>query len=166
MLLRLPRFVGARVIKTGIAVSLATGVMSLFDPTHGLVGAGVSAAIMISPGQQEGKEWARNQFWAALIGALCGAVIGQFTGWAPWLTGLVVMFLIVLYSKLGYHGAILGGLSNCLFILEHTDRGWEYAGFRFLASVFGLGIGWIVNRYVLPYKPPQPSVMEDESNSK
>lgn len=154
--LRLPRMVGARLIKTGIAVSLATGLMSFFDPTRGLVGAGVSAALMIAPDDQVGKEWARNQFIAAFLGALAGALIGRWIGWAPWLTGVVVMMLILVFSKLGYTGAIIGGLSNCLFILEHTDRGYEYAAYRFLSSVAGLLIGWLVNRYLFPYKPQAP----------
>lgn len=146
----LTRVCGPRVLKTGLAVSLATGLMSLFDSTHGLVGAGVSAALMIAPSQAAGKEWARTQFVAALIGAFTGAVVGQFVGWAPWLTGIVAMGLILVYNRLGYHRAIVGGLSNCLFILEHTDRGWEYAFFRFTASVAGLVIGWLVNRCLFP----------------
>lgn len=161
MRFRLPR-IGARLIKTGIAVTLATGMMSFFDPTRGLVGAGVSAALMIAPDERAGREWARNQFAAAFIGALAGALIGQLVGWAPWLTGLVVMFLILIYSRLGYTGAIIGGLSNCLFILEHTERGYEYAAFRFLASAAGLAIGWAVNRYVIPYKAPAEPVRSVE----
>lgn len=155
MRLRLPRRIGARLIKTGLAVSLATGLMSLVDPTHGLVGAGVSAALMIAPSKEAGKEWAKTQFCAAAFGALVGAVVGQFIGWAPWLSGLVVAGLILALTEMNLAGAIGGGLSNCLFILEHTEHGWKYAAFRFAASVVGLIIGWVVNVYVLPYRPPQ-----------
>jgi uncharacterized membrane protein YgaE (UPF0421/DUF939 family) len=156
---RLSKIVGARLIKTGLAVSLSTGIMSYFDPTHGLVGAGVSAAIMIAPDHHVGKEWARNQFMAAALGALLGLVIGHFIGWAPWLSGLAAMLLISLYARTGYTGAIVGGLGNCLFILEHTDKGGEYALFRFAASMVGLVIGYLINRYVLPHRrlsPVQP----------
>lgn len=158
--LKPPKLVGARLIKTGIAVSLATGIMSHFDTTHGLVGAGVSAAIMIAPDPKNGKEWARNQFMAAFMGALMGLVIGRFIGWAPWLSGLAAMLLIFLYAQTGYTGAIVGGLGNLLFILEHTDRGPEYALFRFTASVAGLVIGFLVNRYVLPYRPAPQGTAE------
>ena len=151
------RFVGARLVKTGLAVSLATGLMSQVDTTRGLVGAGVSAALMIAPDQKSGKEWARNQFAAAFVGALLGFVMGLFVGWAPWLSGLAAMLLIAIFAKTGYTGAIVGGLGNCLFILEHTDRGAEYALFRFGASAAGLVIGWLVNRYVLPYRPAHPA---------
>jgi uncharacterized membrane protein YgaE (UPF0421/DUF939 family) len=160
------RFIGARLVKTGLAVSLATGLMSLVDPTRGLVGAGVSAAIMIAPDQKSGKEWARNQFIAAFAGALLGFVMGQFVGWAPWLTGIAAMLLITVFAKTGYTGAIVGGLGNALFILEHTDRGAEYAMFRFGASVVGLIVGFLVNRYVLPYRPghatPHPVHQADQ----
>lgn len=154
MIRLLPRIVGARLIKTGLAVSLATGLMSLIDPTRGLVGAGVSAAIMIAPDNKVGKEWARNQFAAAFAGALAGALAARLIGWAPWLTGLIVMLLIAAYAHLGYTGAIIGGLSNCLFIMEHPDRGWEYAAFRVVSSLAGLLIGYGVNRWVLPYRAP------------
>lgn len=154
MRLRLPRRIGGRLIKTGLAVTLATGLMSFVDPTHGLVGAGVSAALMIAPNDNAGKQWAKTQFCAAALGALVGAVVGQFIGWAPWLSGLVVMGLILAFTEMGLTAAIGGGLSNCLFILEHTDHGWKYAAFRFLASVAGLVIGWAVNRFFLPYHPP------------
>lgn len=162
---RLSKIVGARLIKTGLAVSLSTGIMSYFDTTHGLVGAGVSAAIMIAPDDQVSKEWGRNQFMAAAVGALLGLVIGRFIGWAPWLSGLAAMLLISLYARSGYSAAIIGGLGNCLFILEHTDRGPEYALFRFMASIVGLVIGYLVNRYVMPYKRPAPKpaqTKEDE----
>jgi uncharacterized membrane protein YgaE (UPF0421/DUF939 family) len=154
MRLRFPRRIGARLIKTGLAVTLATGLMSFVDPTHGLVGAGVSAALMISPSEQTGKQWAKTQFFAAALGALVGAVVGQLIGWAPWLSGLVVMGLILAFTEMGLTAAIGGGLSNCLFILEHADHGWKFAAFRFLASVAGLVIGWAVNRFILPYRPP------------
>jgi uncharacterized membrane protein YgaE (UPF0421/DUF939 family) len=127
--------------------------MSLIDPTHGLVGAGVSAALMIAPSKEEGNEWAKTQFFAAALGALVGAVVGQFIGWAPWLSGLVVVSLILAFNGLRLQAAIGGGLSNCLFILEHTDQGWKYAAFRFLASIAGLLIGYAVNSLVLPYRP-------------
>ncbi|HWI53109.1 MAG TPA: aromatic acid exporter family protein [Symbiobacteriaceae bacterium] len=164
---RLSKIVGARLIKTGLAVSLSTGIMSYFDPTHGLVGAGVSAAIMIAPDDKVSKEWGRNQFMAAALGALLGLVIGHFIGWAPWLSGIAAMLLISLYARTGYSAAIVGGLGNCLFILEHTDRGSEYALFRFTASMVGLVIGYLVNRYVLPYRrpaaqPTQEKLAEDE----
>lgn len=159
----LTRFIGARLIKTGLAVSLATGLMSLVDTTHGLVGAGVSAALMIAPDEHSGRQWARNQFMAAFAGALFGFVIGRFVGWAPWLSGLAAMILIAFYAKTNYTASIVAGLGNCLFILEHTDRGAEYAFFRFGASVVGLVIGWLVNRYVFPYRPPvQVTAAEQE----
>lgn len=161
MRLRLPRRIGARLIKTGLAVSLATGLMSLVDPTRGLVGAGVSAALMIAPSKEAGKQWAKTQFFAAAFGALVGAVVGQFIGWAPWLSGLVVVGLILALTEMNLAGAIGGGLSNCLFILEHTEHGWKYAAFRFTASVVGLAIGYAVNTYVLPYRPEEANGRSD-----
>lgn len=146
--------VGPRLIKTGIAVSLACGLMSLVDPTKGLVGAGVSAALMIAPDEHVGRQWARNQFLAAFLGVLTGAVAGWLLGYAPWFTGPVVMVVILLYTRLGYPAAAIGGVTNALFILEHADRGFLFAAFRFTSSVVGLVIGWLVNRYVLPYTPP------------
>lgn len=139
-------------IKTALAVSLATGGMSFVDTTHGLVGAGVSAWLMIAPSPQLGREWARNQFLGALLGAFTGAVVGQFIGWAPFLSGPVLVVLMLVCLHLGAKSAIGGAVANCLFILEHTDRGWEYASFRFLSSVFGLIVGYLVNRYVFPYR--------------
>lgn len=161
MRLRFPRRIGSRIIKTGLAVSLSTGLMSFVDPTHGLVGAGVSAALMIAPNDHVGKQWAKIQFSAAALGALVGAVVGQFIGWAPWLSGLVVIGLILAFTEMGMSAAISGGLSNCLFILEHTDHGWRYAIFRFAASVVGLVIGYLVNRFVFPYRPAEGATREN-----
>lgn len=148
--------VGPRLIKTGIAVSLACGLMSLVDPTKGLVGAGVSAALMIAPDDHVGRQWARNQFLAALFGVFTGAVAGWLLGYAPWFAGPVVMVVILLYTRLGYPAAAIGGVTNALFILEHADRGFLFAAFRFTSSVVGLVIGWLVNRYVLPHRPAAP----------
>lgn len=150
---RVFRVVGPRLIKTGIAVSLACGLMSLVDPTKGLVGAGVSAALMIAPDEHVGREWARNQFLAAFLGVFTGAVAGWLLGYAPWFAGPVVMVVILLYARLGYPAAAIGGVTNALFILEHADLGFLFAAYRFTSSVVGLIIGWLVNRYVLPYSP-------------
>lgn len=154
---RMVGFVGARLIKTAIAVSLSTGLMSFWDTTHGLVGAGVCSCLMIAPDEDLGKTWGRHQFMAALVGAAMGALIGRFVGWAPWLSGISVVALILVYRKLGYTEAILGGVANMLFILEHADKGNTYAFFRFTASVVGLVFGYLVNRFVLPYRPQERS---------
>lgn len=144
------RLLGARTLKTGLAVSLACGLWSLVDITNGLVGAGTCAALMIAPDSQVGRHWARNQFAAALIGVLVGAVSAYLFGWAPMLTGPVAITLILVYTRMGVPGAIIPGLSNSLFIMEHSQDGATYAFYRLMASLLGLVIGWAVNRYVLP----------------
>lgn len=143
-------------MKTALAVSTATGIMAFFDTTHGLVGAGVSAWLMIAPSSDMGKEWARSQFLGALLGALVGAGVGHFIGWAPFLSGPVLVLLMLLTIQLGAKSALNAAVVNCLFILEHTDRSWEYAVFRIMAAMFGLAVGYLVNRYVMPYQAPEP----------
>jgi uncharacterized membrane protein YgaE (UPF0421/DUF939 family) len=143
-------------MKTALAVSIATSVMAFFDTTHGLVGAGVSAWLMIAPSSEMGKEWARNQFLGALLGAVVGATVGHFIGWAPLLSGPVLVLLMLVTIQLGAKSALNAAVVHCLFILEHTDRSWEYAAFRITAALFGLVVGYLVNRYVLPYTAPKP----------
>ena len=144
--------IGARVIKTGIAVTITMYLCKLlgFDPAF--FGA-VSAVINMQPSIFLTLRAAQDQILVHILGVGAGFFFGYFIGVNPVSAGLIVMLLIPIYIKLKLHSGITMGIVAALFVLSSsTDEFLVHALARTGVIFVGLGSAMFVNVVLWPPK--------------
>ncbi|WP_033541597.1 FUSC family protein [Planococcus sp. CAU13] len=143
---------GARILKTGVAISLALFLASLLElPSP--VFAGVAAIFAIQPSIYRSYLTLLEQVYGNLIGAVI-AVIFVLTIGSNYLTiGLAAILTIVLMLKLNLEKTVPLTLVTIIIIMDsHTTNFLSFASLRFLTVLLGIFSAFIVNMIFLPPK--------------
>ncbi|MBP2626590.1 MAG: hypothetical protein H6Q68_1301 [Firmicutes bacterium] len=144
--------IGARVIKTGIAVAITMFFCKYFDLEPALFGA-VSAVINMQPSIFLTLRAARDQILVHILGIAAGFFFGYFLGVNPFSAGFIVILLIPIYIKLKLHSGITMGIVAALFVLSsNTDEFLIHALVRTGVIFIGLGSAMLVNVLLWPPK--------------
>ncbi|HWQ61638.1 MAG TPA: aromatic acid exporter family protein [Negativicutes bacterium] len=142
--------IGARVIKTGIAVAITMFLCRFLGLEPAFFGA-VSAVINIQPSIFLTMREARNQIFVHVLGVGSGFLFGYFIGVNPLSAGLIVVLLIPLLSKLKLNNGITMGIVAALFVLSsNTDEFMVHALARTGVIFVGLGSAMLVNVFLWP----------------
>lgn len=142
--------IGARVIKTGIAVAITMFLCRLLGLEPAFFGA-VSAVINIQPSIFLTLKEARNQILVHVLGVGAGFLFGYFLGVNPLSAGLIVILLIPLFSKLKLNNGITMGIVAALFVLSsNTEEFMVHALARTGVIFVGLGSAMFVNVFLWP----------------
>ena len=144
--------IGARVIKTGIAVAITMFLCKFLGFEPAFFGA-VSAVINIQPSIFLTFRAARDQIFVHILGIAAGFFFGYFLGVNPLSAGLIVMLLIPIYIKLKLHSGITMGIVAALFVLSsNTDEFLTHALARTGVIFVGLGSAMLINVLLWPPK--------------
>lgn len=144
--------IGARVIKTGIAVAITMFLCKFLGFEPAFFGA-VSAVINIQPSIFLTFRAARDQIFVHVLGIAAGFFFGYFLGVNPLSAGLIVMMLIPIYIKLKLHSGITMGIVAALFVLSSsTDEFLTHALARTGVIFVGLGSAMLINVLLWPPK--------------
>lgn len=144
--------IGARVIKTGIAVSITMFICRLLNLEPAFFGA-VSAVINMQPSIFLTLRAARDQIFVHVLGVAAGFFFGYFLGVNPLSAGLIVMLLIPIYIKMKLHSGITMGIVAALFVLSSsTEEFFVHALARTGVIFVGLGSAMFVNVLLWPPK--------------
>lgn len=142
--------IGARVLKTGIAVAITMFLCKLLALEPAFFGA-VSAVINIQPSIFLTLKEARNQIFVHVLGVGAGFFFGYFIGVNPLSAGLIVVLLIPLLSRLKLNNGITMGIVAALFVLSaNTEEFLVHALARTGVIFVGLGSAMIVNVFLWP----------------
>ncbi|WP_425059057.1 hypothetical protein SCACP_37090 [Sporomusa carbonis] len=142
--------IGARVIKTGIAVAITMFFCKSLGLEPAFFGA-VSAVINMQPSIFLTLRAARDQILVHILGVAAGFFFGYFLGVNPMSAGLIVMLLIPLYIKLKLHSGITMGIVAALFVLSSsTEEFFMHALARTGVIFVGLGSAMLVNVMLWP----------------
>lgn len=142
---------GARLIKTGIAVSITMFICKLLGLEPALFGA-VSAVINLQPSLRLTFEAAREQLLVHALGVLIAFVVGFTIGASPIAMGIVVMIIIWLYSLLHLQRGVLMGIVAAIFVMSSApDQFISHALSRSAVIFIGLVVALAVN--VLLFRP-------------
>ncbi|BBW98696.1 aromatic acid exporter family protein [Geobacillus sp. FSL W8-0032] len=144
---------GARILKTGIAVALALFLGALFHfPSP--VFAGISAVFAMQPTIYRSYLSLIEQVQANVIGALFAIAAVLILGRDPLIVGLTIMIVIALCLKMRLESSTISvALVTVIAIMEYTDRQFiEFAAIRFLTIMLGLFAAFLVNLIFLPPK--------------
>jgi len=152
--------IGARVIKTGIAVAITMFFCKYLGLEPALFGA-VSAVINMQPSIFLTLRAARDQIFVHIIGIAAGFFFGYFLGVNPLSAGFIVMLLIPMYIKLKLHSGITMGIVAALFVLSSsTDEFLIHALVRTGVIFIGLGSAMLVN--VLLWPPRYAKLLKEK----
>jgi uncharacterized membrane protein YgaE (UPF0421/DUF939 family) len=144
--------IGARVIKTGIAVAITMYICKLLGLEPAFFGA-VSAVINIQPSIFLTLRAARDQIFVHIIGIVAGFFFGYFLGVNPFSAGLIVILLIPIYIKLKLHSGITMGIVAALFVLSSSTEEFMIHALARSGVIFvGLGSAMLVNVLLWPPK--------------
>ena len=142
--------IGARVIKTGIAVAITMFLCKFFGLDPAFFGA-VSAVINMQPSIFLTVRAGQDQILVHILGVAAGFFFGYFLGVNPLSAGLIVMLLIPIYIKLKLHSGITMGIVAALFVLSSsTDEFLTHAFTRTGVIFIGLGSAMFVNVLLWP----------------
>lgn len=143
---------GARILKTGIAITLALFLATAFQ-LPSVAFAGISAIFAIQPTIYRSYISIIEQIQANIIGALLALGFGLLFGSHPVITGLTAIIVIAINLKLKAEKTVPVALVTVIAILETPgDDFTETAFIRFFTILLGILAAFIVNLVFLPPK--------------
>jgi uncharacterized membrane protein YgaE (UPF0421/DUF939 family) len=145
---------GARVIKTGIAVILALAIASLLPKEAGLKAiAAVSAVVAMQPSVYRSIKTIADRANGNIIGAVLAVLMVTAFGNHFVIMGVTVILLIAILFRFNLaHVATLASVTALIIMGQHTGNFYVSAFFRFILVMIGVLSSSIVNLIFLPPK--------------
>lgn len=143
---------GARIVKTGVAIVLALFLAELLGLPH-TVFAGISAIFAIQPSIYRSYLRIVEQIQGNVIGAVIAVAFVLIFGHQLVLIGLAAVVIILIMNKLGLENSISMALVMMIAIMEIKDDAFlTYALLRFTTIVIGVLAAFLVNLLFMPPK--------------
>ncbi|MBM7693596.1 uncharacterized membrane protein YgaE (UPF0421/DUF939 family) [Peribacillus deserti] len=143
---------GARILKTGIAIILAIYVTQFFDMPSPVFAA-IAAVFAIQPTIYRSYITILEQVQANLVGAFIAVTFVLLFGNEPFIIGLAAIIVISLNLKFNMKNSISIALVTLIAIMESQSGDFlDFAMLRFLTILIGIISAFIVNLIFLPPK--------------
>lgn len=143
---------GARIFKTGVAVTLAL-LLANWAKVPSPVFAGISAVFAMQPTIYRSYLSLIEQLQANVIGAVFAIASVLLFGHDPFVIGLTAILVIALCLRLHLESTISMALVTVIAIMEYTEANFiQFAIVRFLTIMLGVLAAFIVNCIFLPPK--------------
>lgn len=145
---------GARILKTGIAIILAVSIASLLPMNTGMITvAGIAAVVAMQPSVYRTFKTIIDQFQGNVIGALLAVAMVTVFGNNIIIMGATVILLIALLFKMNIaHVATLATVTALVIMGQHDGSFYISAFYRFSLVMIGVISSFIVNLTFLPPK--------------
>ncbi len=142
--------IGPRVLKTGLAVTLALYVCSLLH-LESAVFAGMAAIFTMQPSIYRTWKQAWDQVQTNILGAIIAFLGLYFLGNDPFSIGLVMIIVIIISMKLKMADTISLTLVTVLAIMSAPgDEDYLFALQRFSLTFIGMACALLINIFVSP----------------
>jgi uncharacterized membrane protein YgaE (UPF0421/DUF939 family) len=143
---------GARILKTGIAITLALFLATLIG-LPAPVFAGIAAVFAIQPSIYRSYLSVIEQFQANVIGAVFAVIFVLLFGNDPFIIGLTAIIVIGLNIKLKIEKTISVSIVTVIAIMESPGEQFiEFSLLRFSTIMLGILSAFIVNLVFIPPK--------------
>jgi uncharacterized membrane protein YgaE (UPF0421/DUF939 family) len=142
---------GARMLKTGIAVTLALYISSWLDLSPHVISA-VAAIFAMQPSIYRSWRYFLDQLQTNTLGAIIAVLAGYFFSNEPIAIGLVCILVIMVCLKLKMGDTIGLTLVTVIAVMEASGQ-WDFALNRFSLSLVGIVSAFLINILVFPPKP-------------
>ncbi len=147
---------GARIIKTGLAVSLSMYICNVFSIQPAIF-AGAATVLNMQPSVGQSIFNAREQLYVHFTSIGAALLLGLVIGPNPISMGLATVLVIYLCIRFKWRSAISGGVMAAVFILSSSPEQFvDHALMRSLAIFIGVGVALAVNRTIAPPRYRQP----------
>lgn len=159
--------IGARIVKTGVAVATAIYLCKLLKVEPSTFAA-ISALLNVQPSVHQSLKKALEQVLVHIIGVGLAFSLGYFLGANPLSIGLGTIILIWLLLTLNLSAGITMGVVALVFILASAPREFvPHAVSRSAAIFIGLGVGLAINPLLAPprYKDKFLAKLEEFSRA-
>jgi uncharacterized membrane protein YgaE (UPF0421/DUF939 family) len=157
--------IGARIVKTGIAVTITMFICKVLNLEPAFFGA-VSAVINMQPSIFLTLKTARDQILVHILGVTAGLVFGYLVGGNAITMGVITILLIVLYIKLNLRNGISMGIVAAVFVLSSSQEQFVPHALNRTAVIFaGLSTAMLINIILWPprYKSPFKKKLQESS---
>jgi len=144
---------GARMLKTGIAVTLALYI-SIWLNLSSPVMAAVAAIFAMQPSIYRSWRYFLDQLQTNTLGAVLALLAGQVFSNEPIAVGLVCILVIMICLKLKMGDTIGLTLVTVIAVMEASGQ-WQFALTRFSLSLIGIVSAFLINILLFPPKPKQ-----------
>ncbi|RAV15369.1 FUSC family protein [Paenibacillus contaminans] len=144
---------GARMIKTGIAVTLSLYVSVWLNFTPPVIAA-VAAIFAMQPSIYRSWRYFLEQLQTITLGAAIAMLAGMLLSNDPIAVGVVCILVIMLCIKLKMVETIGLTLVTVVAVMEASGQ-WDFALNRFLLSMIGIVSAFLINILFLPPKPKE-----------
>ncbi|MBZ4654311.1 MAG: Integral rane protein [Peptococcaceae bacterium] len=142
--------IGARVLKTGIAVALSMFICNMLDIQPAIF-AGAATVVNLQPSVGQSLLNAREQVFVHFISIGIAVLLGLLIGPNPFSMGVATILIIMVCNRLKWRSAISTGVVAAIFILgSPTAKFLDHALIRSLAIFIGLGVAMFVNATIAP----------------
>ncbi|WP_078381747.1 aromatic acid exporter family protein [Sutcliffiella halmapala] len=143
---------GARIVKTGIAITLALFVAQWLDLPSPFF-AGIAAIFAIQPSIYRSYQSIIEHIQANLIGAILAIIFSLIFGHDPFIIGLTAIFVIGINLKLKIENTIPLALVTVIAIMESPGENFlEFSLIRFSTVMIGILCAFLVNLFFIPPK--------------
>lgn len=140
---------GARVLKTGIAISLALYLCSMLGLAPGTFAA-VAAVFTVQPTVYQSWRQVLDQVQTNTLGAAIALGANALFGEGPFAIGIVAIIVIMISLRMKMENTISLTLVTVLAIMEAPGDDWAFALNRFVIILIGMSSAFLVNLLVLP----------------
>lgn len=142
--------IGARIIKTGIAVTITMYLCKMLDLEPAFFGA-VSAVINMQPSIFLTITTAKDQILVHILGVSLGLFFGYLLGANPLTMGFITILLIYLHIKFKFQSSVTMGIIAALFVLSSSaEQFLPHALIRTAVIFVGLGVAMMINIFLWP----------------
>jgi hypothetical protein len=143
-------FLGARILKTGVAVFIALGAFHWVSPSYGTFAA-VAAVVAVQPAVARAKQVFVEQFIANLMAGAVGVIIGLWLGKSAFAMAGAVVIVLGLCTQFRLTDAAGLAVVAVLFIMDRPpEELLLYTVARIATIAGGMLIGTLVNQLIRP----------------
>ncbi|MEV2351098.1 aromatic acid exporter family protein [Paenibacillus larvae] len=140
---------GARVLKTGIAVTLSLYLSMFINAQLGLLAA-VASIFAMQPSIYRSWRYFLDQLQTNTLGALLAITAGSIFPKDPVAVGIVAIVTIMICLKIKMGQNIGLTLVTVVAIMEASGTHWTYAFDRFLLTSLGIACAFLINILFMP----------------
>lgn len=145
--------IGARVLKTGLAITLSIMLSDILTPNNSPALAAIAAVTTTAPSVRQSFEQFQRRVLSNTIGAIIGVLMTLTIGNSPLATGLGVIILITLLNKLKLSDVLTLAAITLVVVMSYSEHSLYVSSiFRVVETLIGVTVSTLVNIFIYPPK--------------
>lgn len=143
--------IGARVLKTGLAISLAIFLSLYIIPDNSAVMAAIAAVTTTAPTVKKSYDMFKRRILANTIGGIVAVLALVTIGNNPIMVGIAAIFLITLLNLLKLEDVLTLAVITLVAIMSSNANDLYLSSFyRVIETIIGVTVSFLVNSLIYP----------------